>query len=227
MCSTCNVNVVHSGDYLGVNPQLDNINITGTAQFARATYSPNQPAIMANKNLVYPIPDPDWKTKGLMVNVSGTGSVTWSFYCPHDNMVVIPSVFTKTEGQGVQMQLDFGGLQGKPNNYWNGVMPTITPDYTHEEPTSVVIPSDEFKRLHDDSSMTGWAYGLHMFDYDDQPFLLITTKGWHTISIMMPPTVSTFSVPDTPVGDGNFDVFGLNFMTLREWQFTTTAREEE
>lgn len=220
-------NEVYSGAYLGVNPQIDNINITGTAQFARATYSPNQPAIMANKNLVYPIPDPDWRTKGLMVNVSGTGSVTWSFYCPHDNMVVIPSVFTKTEGQGVQMQLDFGGLQGKPNNHWNLVMPTITPDYTYEEPTSVVIPGDEFKRLHDDSSMTGWAYGLHMFDYDDQPFLLITTKGWHTISIMMPPAVSTFSVPDTPVGDGNFDVFGLNFMTLREWQFTTTAREEE
>lgn len=210
---------VHSGDYLGVNPQIDNLNITGLAQFARASYSPNQPAIMANKNLVYPIPDEDWRTKGLMVNVSGTGSITWSFYAPVDNMVVIPSVYTKTEGQGIGMQLDFGGRQGKPNNYWNCVEATATPDYTYEEPSAVDVSNSYFTALGE-----GKAYGLHMIK-KDCPVLHITTKGWHTVSLMMPATgAALFSVPDAPVGDGNFDVFGINILSRLEYECLMATR---
>lgn len=211
-------NEVQSGTYLGVNPQYDNMNITGLAQFARAAYSPNQPMIMANVNLEYPISDPDWRTKGLMVNISGTGSITWSFYTPVDGMVIIPSVYTKTSGQGVGMQLDFGGKQGKWNNMWNAGLKfrTATPDYTYEEPSAVDINYTHFKQIGE-----GMTYGLHVFEEAEKPgelpVLYVTTKGWHTVSLMMPAT-SSASVPDVPVGDGNYDVFGLNFLTLHDYK---------
>ena len=206
-------NEVHSGSYLGVNPQFDNMNISGVAQFARAAYSPNQPMIMANKNLVYPVPDEDWQTKGLMVNISGTGSITWSFYAPVDGMVVIPSIRTTSQGQGVGMQLDFGGKQGKWNNMWNAGrhLDGGTIDYTYEEPSAVDISYDRFSQIGE-----GKTYGLHMVT-KDSPVLYVTTKGWHTVSIMMPATSQT-SVPDAPVGNGNFDVFGLNFLSLHEYK---------
>ena len=214
-------NVVHSGDYLGVNPQFDNMNISGVAQFARASYSPNQPMIMANKNLVFPVPDEDWQTKGLMVNISGSGSITWSFYAPIDGMVVIPSVRTTSSGQGVGMQLDFGGKQGKWNNMWNMGQTLANPDYTYEEPSAVDINYGYFSQIGE-----GMTYGLHMieatddFEAADFPVLFVTTKGWHTVSLMMPATdgVSVYSVPDRPVGSGNFDVFGLNFLSLHEYK---------
>ena len=211
-------NEVQSGTYLGVNPQYDNMNITGLAQFARAAYSPNQPMIMANVNLEFPISDPDWRTKGLMVNISGTGSITWSFYAPVDGMVIIPSVYTKTNGQGVGMQLDFGGKQGKWNNMWNAGFKTATPDYSYEEPSAVDINYGYFKQIGE-----GMTYGLHVFEEAEEPtelpVLYVTTKGWHTVSLMMPATSPNFmSVPDVPVGDGNYDVFGLNFLTLHDYK---------
>ena len=214
-------NEVHSGTYLGVNPQYDNMNITGLAQFGRAAYSPNQPIIMANVNLVYPVPDEDWQTKGLLVNVSGTGSITWSFYAPIDGMVVIPSVRTTTDGQGVGMQLDFGGKQGKWNNMWNAGFLEAQPDYSYEEPSAVDIPYGFFSQIGE-----GMTYGLHMIKdnkeldlkAEDYPVLFVTTKGWHTISLMMPATSPSFySVPNVPVGDGNYDVFGLNFLSLQDY----------
>ena len=211
-------NEVQSGTYLGVNPQYDNMNITGLAQFARASYSPNQPIIMANVNLEYPISDPDWRTKGLMVNISGTGSITWSFYAPVDGMVIIPSVHTKTSGQGVGMQLDFGGKQGKWNNMWNAGFKTATPDYSYEEPSAIDINYGYFEQIGE-----GMTYGLHVFEEAEEPaelpVLYVTTKGWHTVSMMMPATSPNFmSVPDVPVGDGNYDVFGLNFLTLHDYK---------
>lgn len=211
-------NVVHSGAYLGVNPQYDNVNISGLTQFSRSELSPNNPIIMANKNLVYPVTDPDWKTKGLQATVSGTGSITWSFYTPVDGMVVIPSVYTNTQGQGVAIQLDFGGVQGSWNNYWNYVRVTNKPDYTYQEPSSVEIPHDKMTSI---SGADGKAYGLHMLNSKDQPVLKITTKGWHTISITMPINPNVHSVPDQPVGDGNFDVFGLSFMTMMDYKNLT------
>ena len=33
------------------------------------------------------------------------------------------------------------------------------------------------------------------------------------------------SVPDQPVGDGNFDVFGLNFLSLNEYKRMVTERQ--
>ena len=211
-------NEVQSGTYLGVNPQYDNMNITGLAQFTRASYSPNQPMIMANVNLEFPISDTDWRSKGLMVNISGTGSITWSFYAPVDGMVIIPSVYTKTSGQGVGMQLDFGGKQGKWNNMWNAGFKTATPDYSYEEPSAVDINYGYFEQIGE-----GMTYGLHVFEEAEEPaelpVLYVTTKGWHTVSLMMPATSPNFmSVPDVPVGDGNYDVFGLNFLTLHDYK---------
>ena len=219
---------VQSGDYLGVNPQFDNMNITGLAQFSRSLYSPNPCYIMANANLVYPVTDPDWKTKGVQVTIQGTGSITWSFYAPIDGMVVVPSIYTATENQGVMMQLDFGGQQGKWANYWNAVNATNTVDRTYLEPSEVTIPNTMMETLGE-----GKAYGLHMLKYTDQPVLKITSKGWHTISIMMPAVspamlddgIMTFSVPEQNVGDGTFDVFGLNFLSLQDYKRMVTNRE--
>jgi hypothetical protein len=133
-------------------------------------------------------------------------------------MVVIPSVRTTSEGQGVGMQLDFGGRQGKWNNMWNAGFLEAEVDYTYDEPSAVDIPNGFFTQIGE-----GMTYGLHMFaDSDmkeDLPVLFVTTKGWHTVSMMMPATgQSTYSVPEVPVGDGNFDVFGLNILSLHDYK---------
>lgn len=220
---------VQSGDYLGVNPQLDNMNITGLAQFSRSALSPNICIAMANANLSYPVTDPDWQTKGIQVTIQGTGSITWSFYAPIDGMVIIPSVYTATENQGVAMQLDFGGEQGKWANYWNARGVTATPDREYKEPSEVTIENTAMEALGD-----GKVYGLHMLKNADQPVLKVTTKGWHTVSLMMPAVtqaamlldddIAVFSVPDQSVGDGTFDVFGLNFLSLQDYNRMITNR---
>lgn len=221
--------MAYSGTYIGVNPQTDAVVLSGLAQYTRASYSPNTPEIISGNNGL-PSEDADYKTKGLMVNVSGTGTVTWSFYTPVDNMVVIPSVYTKSSGQGVGLQLDFGGQQGKPNNYWNWKMEAETTFDRAEIPSAIDIPNAKME----DVGINGKAYGLHMLKRSDQPVLYITTKGWHTVSVMLPASaqalildenVSLASVPSTPVGDGNFDVFGLNFLSLSEYKRMVTDRE--
>ena len=219
---------VQSGDYLGVNPQLDNMNITGLAQFSRSLYSPNPCYIMANANLVYPVTDPDWQTKGIQVTIQSTGSITWSFYAPVDGMVIVPSIYTASANQGVMMQLDFGGQQPKWANYWNAMGVTATPNREYLEPSEVTIPNTMMETLGE-----GKTYGLHMLKYTDQPVLRVTTKGWHTVSIMMPSVaqamllddgIMTFSVPEQNVGDGTFDVFGLNFLSLQDYKRMVTNR---
>lgn len=219
---------MYNGSYIGVNPQTDGAVIGGLAQYSRATYSPNTPEIISGNNGV-PSDDADYKAKGLMVNVTGNGSITWSFYCPVDGMVVVPSVYTKTTNQGVSMQLDFGGEQGKWANYWNCVSATATPDREYKEPSVVEIPYTAMETMGE-----GKAYGLHMLQHTDQPVLKITSKGWHTVSLMMPTVAQSMvyddneimptSVPSQPVGDGNFDVFGLNFLSLNDYKRMVTER---
>ena len=219
---------VQSGDYLGVNPQLDNMNITGLAQFSRSVLSPNICIAMAGANLAYPVTDPDWQTKGIQVTIQGTGSITWSFYAPVDGMVIVPSLYTASANQGVMMQLDFGGQQPKWANYWNAMGATATPNREYLEPSEVTIPNTMMETLGE-----GKTYGLHMLQYTDQPVLKVTTKGWHTVSIMMPAVaqamllddgIMTFSVPEQNVGDGTFDVFGLNFLSLQDYKRMVTNR---
>ena len=81
----------------------------------------------------------------------------------------------------------------------------------------------------------GKAYRVLMLQYTDQAVLQITSKGWHTVSLMMPTVAPSMvydddevmptSVPDQPVGDGNFDVFGLNFLSLNEYKRMVTERQ--
>ena len=73
-----------------------------------------------------------------------------------------------------------------------------------------------------------------MLQNKDKPVLKISSKGRHTVSFMIPTVASSMvyddneimptSVPDQPVGDGNFDVFGLNFLSLNDYKRMVTER---
>lgn len=200
---------VFDGSYLGVNPQLDNVNIVKPCILESADSSPNIASMMSSGDLDYPITNP---AGGLQVNLSGRGLVTWSFYCPHDGMVVIPSVKSETVGATIKMNLDFGATQGKWVNEWNRNM-SETIDRNYNEPSIISIT--------DDNLNSSKIYGLHMIN-ETSPVLKITSKGWHTLTLQaeFPKTkarrVARSIIPDEP-GVGNIVVYGLDFLSLNSY----------
>lgn len=203
--------IVSGGSYLGVHPQIDNVNIVSPTVYDYTDISPNTSAAISSGNLVFPIVRIG---KGLQATISGGGKVIWSFYCEHDGMVVIPSVYTESEGVGCRMRLDFGVVQPKWNNYWNYIGTSTSIDRNYNEPSEVEIPNNKFSTVGN-----GKCYGMHMISNSSQPVLKITTKGWHTIEVTpVYPETKLRSVIPEEFGDGALATFGLNFLTVDEYK---------
>lgn len=198
---------VGTGSYLGVNPHLDNVNIVVPTVLTNTENSPNIPMILNSVDLGENV---NRAEGGLQANVTGSGSITWSFYCDRDNMVVIPSFYTEDK-MDVKVQLDFGAKQGKWNNYWNCISASGVIDRNYEEPSQVTIGHSQLE-----DRGTGKAYGVHMIT-TDSPVLKITTKGWHTIHITPQPVNKPLSDIPEDFGDGIIQMFGLNFLSLDEY----------
>lgn len=207
---------VSSGSYLAVNPQMDNMNVVAPAELISTDISPNLPAMISSGNLEYPVVRVN---RGLQCNVTGNGSIVWSFYCEHDGMVIIPSVYTQDENTGVVMKLDYGSKQGKWNNYWNFVSSEGSINRDYEESTVVEVPYSNFV-----THISGKSYGLHCLRNSSQPVLKVTTKGWHTLQItpkfpqVAPQSeISPMSVVPDPSGDQTLCVFGINFLSMDDY----------
>lgn len=211
---------VNPDDYLGVNPQLDNVNIIGQAEFAFTDISPNSSCAMSTGNLTYPMVSVD---KGVQVNLSGTGKIVWSFYCDAENMVVVPNIYTESEGVGATVRLDFGTKQPKLANYW---MKSTTVDRAYVEPS--VLELDNEKLV---TQSNGKVFGAHIIDSTHDGGIMIVSKGWHTIEITpilaaaVPVQLmdeqedlpSVMSVLPDPVGEGTLSVFGLSFFSRKDY----------
>lgn len=205
--------VVNSNSYLGVHPQLDNVNISGSAEFAYTDISPNPSVAMSSGNLVYPLVGVD---KGIQVSAEAGGKVVWSFYCEEEGMVVVPSLYTESEGVGATMKLDFGVTQPQWSNYWY-----FNANRGDKEPSTIEINNSDLK-----AKGSGKNYDASVISSTD-PVLRITSKGWHTIEItplFEETAITTYddetamSVIVDPVGSGSLAVFGLRFLSYVDYK---------
>ena len=109
------------------------MNISGVAQFARAAYSPNQPMIMANKNLVYPVPDEDWQTKGLMVNICSLASGITASSLKNSRTLLSSRVFICFSKLLSQQHHDIAHIDGKVDSTLNARDASNANDQCREE----------------------------------------------------------------------------------------------
>lgn len=219
--SPCSPLIVHSGSYLGVNPQVDNVNTVLPTILENTSYSPNFPMTLSSEDLYVPI---NRDIGGVQASITGSGKVVWSFYTAHDDMIVIPSCYSNTtDNLGCRLKLDFGVKQGSYNNYWNSVG-TGTIDRNLEVSTTVLIENTSFVPIG-----AGKCYGLHMINSASQPVLRIISKGWHTIEMtpIYPPKTQTLSIDEEikihsiipeEFGNGMLAGFGLNFLSLQDYK---------
>lgn len=178
--------VVTDGSYLGVNYQVDNVNIVVPAKLEASETSPNIPLMMTSGDLdgIQAV------AGGLQATIDNTGGkVVWSFYCDKDGLVVIPNLACTSTTATVSMKLDFGANQGKWSNYFNCVN-TGSIDRTHKEASSITA--------------TGSALNWGKHNIKATQAIKITTEGWHSIEI---------SATGLEVGE-TLDVYGLNFVSL-------------
>lgn len=207
--------IVHNGSYLSMHPQLCNANIVLPATISYSNLSPNIAYHISSGNLVYPVVRVE---DGIESVVTNSGKVVWSFYCPSENMVVVPNMYT-TDVPNIAMRLDFGAKQGKLSNYWTlGNTSSTTIDRNHEVATEVVYNSA--------SDMTTWGVGccngIHTLSREKNKAIVITTKGWHTIEIAIKPKevagnpTGRSNIPED-FGDGAIHVYGLNFLSLEDY----------
>ena len=200
---------VTDGTYLGVNPQMHNVNIVAPTRFDSDKKSPNPPEMLESGDLATNV---ERVEKGLTAKIQGTGKVVWSFYCEHDGMVVVPSLLTPALGTTIHMKLDNGAVQGKWNNYWN-VAGDVDANTSYTEPSTVNITNADL------IGHSNKSYGLHVLKNTTQPVLKITTAGWHTleISATFPGTARDVDgrshIPED-VGNGSVFVYGINFLSL-------------
>lgn len=202
---------INSNSYMGVNPQIDNVNIVTPAVLASSNISPNIPMMLMSEDLSNTIQRVDG---GLQANISGFGKVVWSFYCEQDGMVVVPNFYTEN-AEKVRMSLDFGALQGQWSNYWNNVNNT-TIDRTYKEPSVVDIVTSTLSVFN-----TGKRVGLFNLS-TTTPVIKIVSKGWHTLTIELPPKqVQTRSVTPPVPADGAASIFGINILSAIEYKMLT------
>lgn len=203
---------VTDGTYLGVNPQMHNVNIVTPARLDSDTKSPNPPEMLESADLATNVQRIE---KGLVAKVQATGKVIWSFYCEQDGMVIVPSLYTPALGTTIHMKLDNGVVQGKWNNYWN-VAGDVATDIHHSEPSTIDIENSDLV------GHSNKSYGLHVLRNTTQPVIKVTTAGWHTleISATFPSSsgyskdINTMSHIPEDVGNGTVFVYGINFLSL-------------
>lgn len=209
---------ISSNCYLGVNTQLDNVNLVGNAILDSSDRSPNPPMALSSPDLYGP--DITRLTGGLYVGVQGFGKVLWSFYTEQDGMVVVPCFYTPTKDMTVEMSLDFGGDQGTWSNFWNSVNST-TINRNHVEPAKIEVSTTQMEAFDN-----GKRYGLHMITTKEQPVLKVVSKGWHTVMLNIKPVspetrADGYSVPDPTPGEGILHAYGINILSEIEYRMLT------
>ncbi|MCU4900794.1 SGNH/GDSL hydrolase family protein [Bacillus cereus] len=147
---------VFNGTVLGTRSQLDNFKVVGGT-------------IQGYTN--YPTPDEMDIGKGVGVGLSNGSKIVYSIYCEHPNMVVVPT-FYSGEGE-ILVSVDFGVEQAQyPLSY--SYYEKIFVDYTKKQPGKIRIGLND---------LTSGVYSSFMVKYRKQPVLMVTSRGWHTITV--------------------------------------------
>lgn len=185
--------IVGCGSYLGVNYQLDNVNIVAPAKLMTSDSSPNIPVMMSSEDLT----NINRISGGLEINIdSNGGKAIWSFYADRDGLVVIPNLACTSTAATITMKLDFGAIQGKWNNYFNYAGTTAI-DRNYNEPSSISSQG----------SVVNW--GKH--NLAETPCVKMVSEGWHTIEISA-----------TGLREGEtVNIYGLNFLGLDMYNLLT------
>lgn len=148
--------IVTTGTVLGTRPQFDNFKTVGGT-------------IQGYTN--YPTPDEMSTGTGVGVGLLDGGKVVYSIYCERPNMVVIPS-FYSSEGS-LSISVDFNVEQAQyPLSY--SYYEKIFVDYNQKQAGKITIGLNDLK---------SGVYSSFMVKEKKQPVLLITSRGWHTITV--------------------------------------------
>lgn len=209
--------VVHSNEYIGVDPYIEDCMITAPSVFDSTDKSPNFPMVMRSEDLYVAV---DRMTGGLQANVSDKGKIVWSFYCPQDGMVVIPSFYTEDPIK-IRMMLDGGSQQGKWANMWDVVGIDGTIDRSYEEPSTIIYEQTDLI-----TSGIGKIYAPQKVTTASQKVMKITSKGWHTLEIGVNPNPKPsrdgeiMPMSDIPESfdSGTIQVYGLTFYSLEDYK---------
>ena len=153
---------INGYDMLGSNPLLDNFKLINGAQII--------------KNSAYPTPDEFIANGGNAIYLKDGNKVMYSFYCEQPNMVVVPSLYSSSSNCKIKVTLDNGIKQARYQNYFYG-MDTIPVDFSYCEPSQIIIANDDL------IDYANKCYTLRNLQYTTDPKIIITNRGWHTITI--------------------------------------------
>lgn len=189
--------VINGYDYLGANPLLDNFKLTG-----------ENAKIILNSD-IYPSPDESEENKGMGVWLKDGSKVTYSFYCEQPNIVVIPSVYSSSENTNIIFELDFGLEQGRFQNYWTAKDETPV-DWSYIEPSILTISKLNL------IDYNGTVYTSKNTKKKTDPRIIITSRGWHTITVKTNFGNTTDSCT----------LYGLEFFTYNDYLNKTYSEKE-
>ena len=186
---------INGYDMLGCNPLLDNFKLINGAQIV--------------KNPTYPTPDEFAANGGTAIYLKDGNKVMYSFYCEQPNMVVVPSFYCSSSNCKINVVLDNGIKQARYQDYFYG-MDTTPVDFSSYEPSEIIITNDD---LIDYGKK---CYTLRNLQYTTDPKIIITNRGWHTITI------------ETKFNNTNDSCtfFGIEFITFNDYLNKTIKRIE-
>ena len=153
---------INGYDMLGANPLLDNFKLINGAQII--------------KNSAYPTPDEFVANGGNAIYLKDGNKVIYSFYCEQPNMVVVPSLYSSSSNCKIKVTLNNGIKQARYQNYFYG-MDSIPVDFSYCEPSQIIIANDDL------IDFANKCYTLRNLQYTTDPKIIITNRGWHTITI--------------------------------------------
>lgn len=177
---------INGYDMLGANPLLDNFKLVNGATII--------------KNDAYPTPDEYIANGGNAIYIKDGGKIVYSFYSDQPNIVAIPSLYTGSANCNINMILDNGIKQARFQNYFYSMDETPV-DFTYYQPSKFTITNSH---LIDYNSK---CFTLRNLKYDTDPALIITNRGWHTITIE-----SNFG----NTTDG-CTLYGIEFLTFNDY----------
>jgi lysophospholipase L1-like esterase len=111
----------------------------------------------------------------IVLNLKHGSKVTYSFYVEKENMVVFPSIYCSDPSATFTYTLDFGVEQAEYSiDYSVGLSLAVT----NNKPLSS-ISFDKTKFNRDDKKVLALGFCKSKND----PYLMVSTKGWHTLTI--------------------------------------------
>lgn len=176
---------INGYDMLGGNILLDNFVLSNGALIANSSSYPSPSECNGTAPAIF---------------IKDGQSVTYSFYCEQPNIVVVPSLYTKSENCNIIMELDRGIEQPKPQNLFYNYNQNVI-DKSVIEPSKITVTNENLVE-----------YGKHVYTLKNlknskDPHIKIMKRGWHTI------TVSTNFGNTTD----SCTLYGIEFITYNDY----------